>query len=1103
MRCQERLAANLTGNESRPCCSMHSSQRTTASRTPRIYQVVRTVWRDLLPDGQGLPSENFYQLGGDSLLATQMRFAIESALGLRLPLTLLLQYPNLRELAEYLERQATRCSSDCPAETSPNRTRHDPATSEGCTALTPGQQSIWLDHQRMGGGPLYHLIADYEIHGTLNVEALQQALDVVVDRHEALRRRFGVSGGQPFQNVAAKARITLQRFDSAETDGSTEGIRALLEKVGREPFDLETPPLARAALLSATPDRHYFLLVFHHLIIDGNSFATLYRDLELAYDMARSGEGPNLLPAGADFDYLLYVKRAGERAGQTRDRALEFWKEHLGTLPITEQNNVTGWGIGGDDSDCRGEDAWFRLPAGLVRKLDATARALETTRFVVLLASYQTIWMRLTGQTDGVVGAPFSGRIDHDLQDPIGFFVNALPIRSRLSRDTRFDTLVANLKSTVTTIFELQAYPGANLAADLGQQGQPLFRKLFALQPDRRGLCLGGTRCQRFGVCTGTSKVDVAFLIFPDADELEILIEFRTAAVTSAKVNTLLDSWRVLLEGALDSPRTALGELPLLSAPMRRQLDQWSGREHAQLGFKETLPDLVERWARETPLAVAARDSTGRTVSYDEIWTASRHVARALQTRGVRPGHRVGCRVERSADTPALLLGILRAGAAYVTFGSGDPAVAGVLDLLIATNAGGPALGNCVTVTPQELLQPREYGPQPMVLSPDAAACLFFTSGTTGQPKGSVISHRAVVRLVKESEFARFDTETVILQLAPTAFDASTLEIWGPLANGGTVVFAPECALSLSETGRLIETERINTLWLTAGLFHLFADIEEPWLAGLHTLITGGDVVSPLKARKILERFPHLRLINGYGPTENTTFTCCHAISLADLDGSSIPLGTPIRGTEAHVLGSKGDLLPPGCIGEICPGGDGLFLGYLMDGDNPPHWATTHPENRSVLYRTGDYGYWNDAGALVFCGRRDRQVKIRGFRIELDVIEQQLATLPGISQLAVEVDRSELLHPRVIAHYVTEPASFTSENALLQAAQALLPAHQVPTRWVRHSALPLTVRGKIDRSALAENSCASRTEAPASPPAFHPQIEQTIATIWTRLLGDV
>lgn len=1059
------------------------------------YPAVRAIWRALLPDAEGLPDENFYQFGGDSLLATEMSFAIEKELGLRLPLTLLLQYPRLRELTSFLDRLVRRASADvagpdiAPAEGSA-------AVSESRAPLTPGQRSIWFDHQRVGGGALYHLIEDYEIRGALDIDALQRALNTLSKRHEALRRSFGVADAQPFQTAAGEALIPLLRVDPSNTDGSIESIRAYFEKFGRAPFDLETPPLARAAILSVAPDHHYFALVFHHLIIDGNAFATLYRELELAYDEALAGPAAKFLPdSGNAFDYLEYVRRAALQASQTRDRALDFWREHLKPAQDERNDDSRNWIGGGDAGDYRGEDIWFRLPASLTPLLDAAARALQTTRFVVLLASWQTIWMRLTGQTDAVVGAPFSGRIDSALRDPIGFFVNTLPIRAQLSNDMRFDALVTNLKHTVTTIFDLQSYPGANLTADLGLGAQPLFRQLFALQPDRRGLRLSGARCQRFGVGTATAKVDLAFLIFPDGEELEVLVEYRRAAVTAAQVSTLLNAWQVLLQRALEMPATPLGELPLLTSPMRDQLLQWSGTEKARLGFEECLPDLVERWVRETPSKVAARDTTGRTITYGELWEVSSRVAGSLQRRGIGLGSRVGVEVERSADTPALLLGILRTGAAYVTLEGGAFSDTAILDLLIAPRAKDRA-----AVAPQDLLRAQEQTPRPISLSPAGAACLFFTSGTTGLPKGAVIPHRAIVRLVKSPKFARFDASTIQLQLAPPAFDASTLELWGPLANGGTVVFAPARPLSPTETVRLMEAERINTLWLTAGLFHVFADIEEPWLAGVRTLMAGGDVISPLKARKVLRRFPHLRLINGYGPTENTTFTCCHPVSLADLDGASIPLGTPICGTEVWVLGSNGQLLPPGCIGEICVGGDGLFLGYAADRENPPAWSVAHPEGRGILYRTGDYGYWNETGSLMFCGRRDRQVKIRGFRVELDALERQLGALPGISQIAVQVDRSEPLHPVIVAHYVKRSAAPTTESDLLRAARTVLPGWQVPTRWVNHSTLPLTPQGKIDRTQLQSSPVHAPNEQANG--AFENSVERTIAEIWQGVVGN-
>ncbi len=976
-----------------------------AESQSETYRQVRDIWIRMLPGAEGTPNENFYHLGGDSLLATQMCFAIESKLRCSLPLTLLLQYPRLRDLAEFVERRSITKQLS-PVAAPPERSE-----------LTPGQRAIWFDHHRVGGKPLYHLIADYEIDGPLDTLALQRALEVVAGRHDAFRLCFGLIDGSPFVSTAVQVHIPLRQLPPVEHE---QEIRASLEAFGREPFDLTTAPLARAALLTVAPGRHYFVMVFHHLIIDGNAFATLYRDLEDAYRGVLSKTPAN------GFSYQRHIQKAGVRAIETRDRALAFWRGHL---PVPNEPSEIG-----DPADCRGADLWFRLPATLVTRLDVTARALQTTRFVVLLAAYQAVWMRLTGNANEVFGVPFSGRIDSELHEAIGFFVNALPIRARLSGGMSFEELVRGLKGEVTEIFDLQVYPAANLPVDLGRTGQPLFRKLFALQVDRRGLALEGTRCRRVSVGTGTAKVDVAFLVFPDGDELEVLIEYRIAAFGADQAHSLFESWRTLLEAALTDPGTRLSELPAVSADAKAKLRKWSGADQSRLGLTETLPDLLERWVRETPNAIAVRDTTGRSMTYSELWSASEHFA-----RGIHSGERVICNAQRSLDIPARLLGITRAGAAY-TFSNDDGAQS--------------------------------------KLPPDTA-CIFHTSGTTGEPKEVAIPHRAIVRLVRQPEFARYNPQTVQLQLAPLAFDASTLEIWGPLANGGTVVFAPPGELSLSETARIIRDEGINTLWLTAGLFHLFADLEESWPGRVHTLITGGDVVSPAKARKVLQRYPGLHLVNGYGPTENTTFTCCHAISLADTEAESIPVGTPIRGTEVQILAADGSPLPPGFIGEISMAGDGLSANHL-----------------SGFYRSGDYGYWNESGKLMFCGRRDRQVKLRGYRIELNGVERRLATLPEIGHVALAVNESS-----IIAHYVPA-ASFRGEDALKSAARALLRPHEVPSRWVSHPVLPLTPQGKVDRRALRLEPLAAVTPSKSVDASnLDGDIERAIAAIWSRLLG--
>jgi hypothetical protein len=328
-----------------------------------------------VPGGRGLPDENFYRLGGDSLLAIQVCFA-----------------------GAVFVRVRRDAGSGCGGPPGRGTARQATLHEFGQVGLTPGQRVIWFDHQRVGGAALYHSIADYEIHGPLDATALQRALDSLVSDHEAFRRSFSVAGARPFQTVVASAHLPLQRLELPTGDTSPARVRTLLEQVGRAPFDLENPPLARAALLSIAPEHHYFVLVLHHLIIDGSAFATLYRHLEQAYARAIASVDPIPRLAAADFSYQDYVRRAAVRAADTRQRALAFWRELLQDR-LAEDDAA---------SDFHGADAWFTLPASLLEKLDATARALETTRFVLLLAAYQVAWMRFTGQTDAIVGTPYS-----------------------------------------------------------------------------------------------------------------------------------------------------------------------------------------------------------------------------------------------------------------------------------------------------------------------------------------------------------------------------------------------------------------------------------------------------------------------------------------------------------------------------------------------------------------------------------------------------------------------------------------------------------------------------------------------------------------------
>ncbi len=480
---------------------------------------------------------------------------------------------------------------------------------------------------------------------------------------------------------------------------------------------------------------------------------------------------------------------------------------------------------------------------------------------------------------------------------------------------------------------------------------------------------------------------------------------------------------------------------------------------------------VFSQWVERTPDALAIRCES-REWTYREVDTWAGEIADRLVTTGVRPGDFVAMELERSPELIATLLAVLRCGAAYVPLDPGHPEerkkeMVATVGARILVNAGGV-----------EKLE--NSGGD--VAKADSICCVMFTSGSTGRPKAVAVPHRAVLRLVRGADFTRMDESRAWLVFSPAAFDASTLEMWAPLANGGVAVVAPAGALSLAELGRTIREGRVTSAWLTAGLFRAMVDERIEDLAPLEELLTGGDVVPVAQARAVLERFPELSLVNGYGPTENTTFSCCHRVTLADCREAAIPIGRAIAGSTAFVLGHEG---------EIFVGGDGLALGYLGDPELTARKFIDHPTH-GRLYATGDLGRMREDGVIEFLGRRDGQIKLRGFRVEPGEVESALMNCEGVRQSIVFAtdggSGGKILTAAVV------PAELDAGALRLQLA-GTLPDHLVPAVIVAVDALPLTANGKVDTRALL------REAGPAPPESVGANACSAITAIWTDLLG--
>ncbi len=1019
----------------------------------------------------------------------------------------------LRELMDRLREKSRTVAA--PVERRPRP--------DGPLPLSFSQERLWFLEKLGAGSAAYHVPAAARLSGPLADGVLEQVFAEVVRRHESLRTTFGERDGQPCQICAppvggptALPRIDLSALPAAARE---DELPRLVAELARLSFDLETGPLWRAPLVRLGPADHVLGLTLHHIISDGWSLGVLLREVAVLYEAFAAGR-PSPLP-GLPLQYADFALWQRERLqSPALEEHLAFWRQRLaGTPPLDLPADRPRPALAAH----RGDHLLTEVPAGTADRLRELARGQGTTLFVALLALVQTLLLRYTGETDLAMGSAVANRDRTEIEGLIGFFVNTLVLRADLAGDPAFADLLRRDQEVALAAWSHQAVPFEKLVAELQPEREPgrnpFFQVLLNLQnqplPAPR---LGGLDFSVLEIHTGTAKVDLSFLWREEGRGLAGLVEYSADLFDRPTAERFLDHFQALLHGALEDPGRTVGELPLLGEAERRQvLVDWDGAR-PDYPREATVHELFAAQARRRGGAVAVEDDAER-LTWDELAARANGLAHCLRRLGVRPDALVALAVPRSVDMVAAALGILQAGGAYLPLDPSYPEerLAGLLDearpaALVTLEAHADALPARGIPTifldrDREALESAAAGPLESGATAESLAYAMYTSGSTGRPKAVAVPHRAVVRLVRGADWARLDGDQVFLQLAPLSFDASTLEIWGPLLNGGRLVLAPPGPVSLPELGRLLARHRVTTLWLTAGLFHQMIDEELDGLRGLSQLLAGGDALSAPHVRRALAGLPGCTLINGYGPTENTTFTCCHRIAVDDPPRTSVPIGRPVANTRVRLLDRGMRPVPVGVPGELCAGGDGLARGYLARPDLtaerfvPSPLAGREDEPGARLYRTGDLARWRPDGALDFLGRLDQQVKIRGFRIEPGEIEAALRAHPAVAEAAVVVRRDAAGDRRMMACVVPAPAAQISAAELRRALAARLPGYMVPSGFALLGEVPLTPNGKVDRRALErldlpeDGGAEEAWEEPASP------LERQIAAVWEELLG--
>jgi amino acid adenylation domain-containing protein len=947
--------------------------------------------------------------------------------------------------------------------------------------------------------------------GPLNVGLLERTLNTVIERQEALRTHFVEQEGELLQIVSPALKLSLEVEDIGHWPVERKDAQAamLCHTQTGQAFRLDTGPLIRAALVRLGPSSHWLHITVHQAIFDGGSATVLMEEIAAIYQAFFEGSCCPLEALPLQFGDCSAWQNQFLKSPEMR-RQLAWWKQRL--QGMSELDLPTEFSRPADKS-WKCDSASVLLPRALTDRLDAIAAKNGATPAQLHFAAYNILLHRYTGSTDIAIGTTVDGRTPQMLSALIGMFTQSLILRNDLSGNPSFELLLAQVRDTSREAMDNQHLPFEYLVRELQPERDtsrnPLFQVHFSQEKGLANVFFGGVSLTPMPSRSPGTLFDLHLRMTELEDGWRAVFEYSVDLFSGGFAERLIGHFRRLLEDIAQQPSKPIGELEMLTAAEQSRLfGEWKGVATAY-PREATIGGLFQETVHRFPQRVALR-SGGVSLTYVQLHAEASQLALQLIEAGVVPGDLIAISSRPSPEMIVGFLAILLAGGGCVPI---DPAYPKDRFALLLEDCGtsiGLTTAGCEGAFPPEWKgavipiratdQASVPATLPLVpLTAEHPAHLLFTSGSTGRPKGVLLPHRGVVRLVRDQNFMPITPNDVFLQAAPATFDASLLEIWGPLLNGGCLVLMPNGS-GILEIATAVAEQGVTTLWLTSGLFQVMMSERPASLKGLRCLLSGGDVLSPLHVRRALECLPGTQLINGYGPTENTTFTTCHTITPADLERPSIPIGRPIANTTIFLLDAMLRPVPVGIPGELFAGGDGLAIGYQGAAALTAEKFITHPVF-GRLYRTGDRCRRTSDGTLEFLGRSDHQVKVRGFRIELGEIESLLASHPDVAQAKVSVRGECAESKRILAWVIPKALGQVQEAELAQFLAVRLPTYMRPEAISIVESFPLNANGKVQVSALPDPAGSRMDGAalPAAPPVG--ETEEQLAAIWSELLG--
>jgi amino acid adenylation domain-containing protein len=1082
-----------------------------------IEQELIAIWQDALDVRPVGVNDGFFDLGGDSLSASRVLSQVIKHFQLEIPLQLLFQSPTIAELAAVIAQRRSAMSGNAKQDhldSSPLV----PVSRERLLPLSYSQQRLWFLDQLHPGSFTYNLASAYRLKGELNVAALEQSFNEILRRHEILRTVFKSEDGNPAQVVLPTLAITIPIFDLRATvsaeDQWTEVHRMFREEAQR-PFDLSAGPLLRITLLQLAEHEYVLLRAVHHIVYDGWSEGVLFHELAEIYGALSKGKPSPLADLPVQYaDYAVWQRQwlLGERL----ESQLSYWKKHLENiatlqLPADRPRRAI--------QTSRGVRHHFALSHALSAELRELSAQHGVTLFMTLLAAFQTLLHRYSGQTDIVIGSPAAGRSRREFEKLIGFFLNTLVLRVDLSGNPTFAEAIRRVREVCLGALSHQELPFEKLVEELHPDRNPglnpLFQVNFAFQNTPRvSPQLSAIEVDELAVETGIARFDLHLFMEEMDGQLKGYCDSDTNLFHARTIEGLLGHLKTLLEGVVENPNQRIADLPILTEAEKHQLlVQWNDTKR-DYRSNQTVQKMFEDEVHRAPEAVAVVFEDQR-LTYRELNHKANQLAHYLRKRGVRPETLVAVCMERSVEMVIGILGVLKAGGAYVPIDPDSSAnrlkfmLQDTQTPLILTQERFRSLlaeyGDrrvCIDSAGDELSLEVKENPQNQV-DDQNAAYMIYTSGSTGTPKGVLNVHGGLRnRLQWMQETYRLTPADRVLQKTPFTFDVSVWEFFWPLISGARLVLArPGCHRDSEYLVQLIQSQQITTLHFVPsmlGVFLLEGEVEN--CTSLRQVFCSGEALT-YESQQQFFAATDAALHNLYGPTEAsidvTAWECRR-----DSDRRIVSIGRPIANTQIYILDRQLRPVPIGVAGELHIGGAGLARGYLngleLTGEkfiaNP---FTADPTSR--LYKTGDFARYLPDGNIEFLGRMDNQVKIRGYRIELGEIEAVLGRHPAIQSAVVAVREDAPGDKRLVGYVVARPEDSFDVAEARKYLKQKLPEYMVPSAFVLLDELPLTPSGKVDRNALPAPD-RDRSELGCVYHAPRTPVEETIASIWCELL---